>query len=142
MAIIYQVHNTFAERHSYVIAAEGTGNAVHQNCSKSFYVSPFLDMDLRYDFRITGPDKRVAVAITASGPDGPVLSAVMAGARRPLIDRNLLGFFWKVPAVTLKVIAGIHWEALKLWIKRIGFRRRPELPERAATIVPARDVLE
>lgn len=141
-AIVYQVHNTFAERHSYVIAVEGAGNAVRQNCRKRFYVSPFLDMDLRYDFRIVGPDSRVAVAIAASGPEGPVLSAVLTGARRPLTDRNLASVFLRIPAVTLKVIAGIHWEALKLWIKRIGFRRRPAPPGRAATIVPAREVLE
>jgi DUF1365 family protein len=99
-------------------------------------------MDLRYDFRIVGPDKRVAVAIAASGPEGPVLSAVMAGDRSPLTDRNLASVFLRIPAVTLKVLAGIHWEALKLWIKRIGFRRRPAPPGRAATIVPAREVLE
>lgn len=141
-AIVYQVHNTFAERHSYVIAVKDAGSAVHQNCRKRFYVSPFLDMDLRYDFRIAGPDKRVTVAISATGPEGPVLNAVMAGVRKPLTDRSLFGIFWRIPAVTLKVMAGIHWEALRLWIKRIGFRRRPAPPGRATTIVPAREVLE
>jgi len=141
-AIIYQVHNTFAERYSYVIAVEGAGNAIRQNCRKRFYVSPFLDMDLRYDFRVAAPDDRVAVAIAASGSEGPVLSAVMTGYRRPLTDRDLVGVFLRIPAVTLKVIAGIHWEALNLWFKRIGFRRRPAPPVCAATIVPAREVLE
>jgi DUF1365 family protein len=141
-AIVYQVHNTFAERHSYVIAVKGAKSAVHQNCRKRFYVSPFLDMDLRYDFRIAGPDNRLTVAISATGHEGPVLNAVMAGVRAPLTDHNLLRVFWRIPAVTLKVMAGIHWEALKLWIKRIGFRRRPAPPVRAATVVPAREVLE
>lgn len=141
-AIVYQVHNTFAERHSYVIAVKGAKSAVHQNCRKRFYVSPFLDMDLRYDFRIAGPDSRVTVAISATGPDGPVLNAVMAGVRNPLTDHSLFRVFWRIPAVTLKVMAGIHWEALKLWIKRIRLRRHPAPPVRAATIVPAREVLE
>jgi DUF1365 family protein len=141
-AIVYQVHNTFAERHSYVITVEGMGNTVHQNCRKRFYVSPFLDMDLRYDFRITGPNDHVAVAIAASGPEGPVLSAVMTGICMALTDRNLASVFLQVPAVTFKVIAGIHWEALKLWFKRIGFRRRPAPPARAATIVLANEVRE
>ena len=141
-AIIYQVHNTFAERHSYVIAVKGAESAIHQNCRKRFYVSPFLDMDLRYDFRIAGPDNRVTVAISATGSEGLVLNAIMAGVRMPLTDRNLLGVFWRIPAVTIKVMAGIHWEALKLWIKPIGLRRRPAPPTRAATIVPAREVLE
>jgi DUF1365 family protein len=141
-AIVYQVHNTFAERHSYVIAVEGTGNAVYQNCRKRFYVSPFLDMDLRYDFRINGPDNLVTVAIAASGPEGPVLIAVMAGTRRLLTDRNLVGLFFRIPAGTLKVIAGIHWEALRLWTKRMRLRPRPAPPARAATIVSAKEVLE
>jgi DUF1365 family protein len=141
-AIVYQVHNTFAERHSYVIAVKGAKSAVHQNCRKCFYVSPFLDIDLRYDFRIAGPDNRVTVAISATGPEGPVLNAVMAGVRQPLTDSSLVGVFWRIPAVTLKVMAGIHWEALKLWIKRIRVRRRPAPPVRAATIVPAREAVE
>jgi DUF1365 family protein len=141
-AIVYQVHNTFAERHNYVIAVVGAGNAVHQHCGKRFYVSPFLDMDLRYDFRIVGPNERVAVAIAVSGFEGPVLSAVMTGSRRPLTDRDLVGVFFRIPAVTFKVIAGIHWEALKLWIKRVGFRRRPAPTARGATIVPATEAPE
>ena len=141
-AIVYQVHNTFAERHSYVITVKDGRNAVHQNCRKRFYVSPFLDMDLRYDFRIVGPDNRVTVAISATGPEGPILNAVMAGVRKPLTDRSLFGVFWRIPAVTLKVMAAIHWEALRLWIKRIRLRRRPAPPVRSATIVPAREVPE
>lgn len=141
-AIVYQVHNTFAERHSYVIGVKGAKSAIHQSFLKRFYVSPFLDMDLRYDFRIAGPDSRVAVAISATGSEGPVLNAVMAGVRKPLTDRSLFGVFWRIPAVTIKVMAGIHWEALKLWIKRIGLRRRPAPPVCATTIVPAREVLE
>ena len=66
VAVVYQVHNTFGERHSYVIRVEDHGGALHQHCRKLFYVSPFLDMDLRYDFRITGPDERIAVGISAS----------------------------------------------------------------------------
>ena len=58
-AVLYEVHNTFGERHSYVIQVEDHGGALHQRCGKLFYVSPFLDMDLRYDFRITGPDERI-----------------------------------------------------------------------------------
>jgi DUF1365 family protein len=139
-ALVYQVHNTFAERHSYVIAVEGAAKTVHQNCRKGFYVSPFLDMELRYDFRITGPDERVTVAIAATGPEGPMLNAVMTGSRRPLTDRKLAGLFLSIPALTLKVIASIHWEALRLWIKRIGLRQRPSPPVRAATIVPASEV--
>jgi DUF1365 family protein len=136
-AIIYQVHNTFAERHSYLIPVEDAAEAAHQRCQKRFYVSPFLDMDLRYDFRIAGPDAHIRVGICASHANGPMLSAVMVGARQPLSDRNLLRVCLRMPAVSVKVMAAIHWEAMQLWAKRVGLRRRPAPPEREVTVVSA-----
>lgn len=135
-ALIYQVHNTFSERHSYVIRVEREGVALRQRCRKLFYVSPFLDMEMRYDFRIEGPDERLVVGICASSSAQPVLSAVLSGDRQPLTDRTLRRVFLTIPAVTLKVIAAIHWEALRLWAKRIALRRRPPPPEIPATVVP------
>jgi DUF1365 family protein len=136
-AVIYQVHNTFAERHSYVIPVENRSAALHQQCRKQFYVSPFMDMDMRYDFRITGPDARMVIGICATCSRGPVLSAVLTGARRSLTDHNLARVFLQVPVVTIKVVLAIRWEALRLWAKRIGLRRRPGPSPRAATVVPA-----
>jgi DUF1365 family protein len=136
-AIVYQVHNTFAERHSYVIKVKDQSGLLHQQCRKLFYVSPFLDMDMRYDFRITEPDERIVVGICASAYEGPILSAVLIGTRKPLTDRNLSRVFLQIPAITLKVLAAIHWEALKLWAKRIRLHRRPAPPECATTMVPA-----
>jgi len=124
-AIVYQVHNTFAERHSYIIPVEDAGDVLRQRCSKHFYVSPFMDMDLCYDFLVVGPNERIQVGICASRAETAVLSAVLTGVREPLTDRNLIRLCIRMPAITLKVIAAIHWEALKLWAKRIGFRRRP-----------------
>ena len=134
-AIVYQVHNTFAERHSYVIAVERTGNAIHQRCRKLFYVSPFMDMDMRYDFRIVGPSERIVVDICASSAGERVLHAVLAGVRESLTDRALARVFLQMPAISIKVMAAIHWEALKLWAKRIRFQQRPAPPERATTVV-------
>jgi DUF1365 family protein len=136
-AVVYQVHNTFGERHSYVIRVEDQNAALHQRCRKLFYVSPFLEMNMRYDFRITGPDERIAVGICASSSLKPVLNAVLTGMRRSLTDRNLMFVFLKIPAITIKVIAAIHWEALRLWAKGIGLRQRPLPPKRPATIVTA-----
>jgi DUF1365 family protein len=65
-----------------------------------------------------------------------MLSAVLSGDRQPLNDRTLRRVFLSIPAVTLKVIAAIHWEALRLWVKRIGLRRRPPPPKQPATVVP------
>lgn len=140
-AVIYQVHNTFGERHSYVIPVDGGNDAHHQRCRKLFYVSPFLDMDMRYDFRITGPDERVTVGIRVSSASKPMLNAVLTGAHEALTDRNLLLISLKMPAITLKVIVAIHWEALKLWIKGIGLRRRPAPPEGLSTVVTSNAVL-
>ena len=125
VAIIYQVHNTFGERHSYIIAIDGSAHAIHQQSRKLFYVSPFMEMDMRYDFHIVGPDERIVVDITASGAKGRVLHALLRGTRRPLSDWNLARMFLKLPAITLKVMAAIHWEALKLWVKRVRLHPRP-----------------
>jgi uncharacterized protein len=122
-AIVYQVHNTFAERHSYVMLVEATSGSVHQACRKSFYVSPFLDMDLRYEFRVILPDERVAVAIKVAASNETVMHAGLAATRRALTDRALLMMLLAIPAVSLKVIVAIHWEAARLWLK--GLRPRP-----------------
>ena len=139
-AVVYQVHNTYGERHSYVIRVECQSGALHQRSHKLFYVSPFLNMDMRYDFRITGPDERIAVGICASSSEKPVLQAVLSGTRRDLTDRSLMFVFLKIPVVTIKVVAAIHWEALRLWAKGIGLRHRPPPPKRPATVVTASSV--
>jgi len=140
-ALVYQVHNTFGERHSYVIRIEDRNAALHQRCQKHFYVSPFLDMDMRYDFRIIGPDERIAVGISASSSAKPVLNAVLTGRRRELTDRHLMFAFLKIPAITIKVITAIHWEALRLWAKGIRLHRRPSPPAPAVTIVTANSAM-
>lgn len=135
VAIIYQVHNTFGERHSYIIAVDGSDYAIHQQCRKLFYVSPFMEMDMRYHFHIVGPDERIVVDIAAISAKGRVLHAILTGTRQPLNDWNLARVFMKVPAITFKVMAAIHWQALKLWAKRIRVHPRSAPPERMATPV-------
>jgi DUF1365 family protein len=135
VAMVYQVHNTFGERHSYIIAVDGSGHAIHQQCRKLFYVSPFMEMDMRYHFHIVGPDERIVVDITASSAQGRVLHALLTGTREPLTDRNLARIFLKMPAITFKVMAAIHWQALKLWAKRLRLHPRPAAPERMRTLV-------
>jgi uncharacterized protein len=116
-ALIYQVHNTFGERHSYVMPVSETGSVIHQGCSKAFFVSPFLGMELDYDFRVSAPGERVSVAIAVRDPSGPVLNALLTGERRSLTDGELLRLAFAIPGVTLKVMAAIHWEAVRLWLK-------------------------
>jgi len=134
-AIIYQVHNTFGQRHSYVIPVEQNGRVVRQQCQKLFYVSPFMDMKLRYDFRITQPGDHISVAIRARNGPRTAMVAVLSAERRELSDAALLSALVSMGGVTLKVTAAIHWEALRLWLKRIRLRPRPAAPAHIATIV-------
>lgn len=132
-AIIYEVHNTFGERHAYVAPIETQFGEIRQNCRKAFYVSPFMDMDLAYHFRLTTPAERVAVGIGASKGGERVLNACLTGLRRELTDGALLRVFVAIPLITAKVTLAIHWEALRLWLKGMRMRTRPAAPARNAT---------
>ncbi|MFD0987922.1 DUF1365 domain-containing protein [Methyloligella solikamskensis] len=129
-AILYEVSNTFGERHSYLMpVTEEADGVVAQSCSKGFYVSPFLDMDLDYRFRARMPEDHVGLNIVASDGDGPMLTASMHGHEMALRDSVLLRLLVTHPLLTLKVIGAIHWHALKLFAKGIGLRPRPAPPE-------------
>jgi DUF1365 family protein len=143
-ALIYQVNNTFGQRHSYLIPVtepggepEGRahGRTLHQRCSKHFYVSPFMDMAMQYHFRVALPSARIAIAIEVRDTAGAMLSACFAGERRDLTDANLLKGFLRNPLPAAHVLGGIHWEALKLWRKGMRIRPRPAPPESAVSIV-------
>ncbi|MBS0252199.1 MAG: DUF1365 family protein [Proteobacteria bacterium] len=116
-AIVYEVHNTFGERHRYVIPVEGDGKTIDQRCEKAFYVSPFLGMDLRYEFKVAPPGKRISVAIRGYDSSGLVIVTALSGAARALTDGALLSSLIMFPLLTLKVIAAIHWHALRLYLK-------------------------
>jgi DUF1365 family protein len=140
-ALVYQVHNTFGERHSYVIPVLRHDGELRQSCQKALYVSPFMDMNMRYDFRVSGPGSHLTVGIRVSTSDGPVLNAVLTGKRRLLIDRHLVSAFVSIPAITVKVIAAIHWEALRLWLKGLRLIPRPAPPVQPTTAVAASHAL-
>ena len=124
--IVYEVTNTFRERHSYVIPV-GAGDAraalIRQSCDKAFYVSPFMDIDMRYDFTVEPPMEGTRVVVAGGDAGGPLIVAAFSGRRRELTDCALLAAFLRHPLLTLKVVAGIHVEALWLFLKRIGVRR-------------------
>lgn len=129
-AVLYEVSNTFGQRHSYLIPAEpGKDGLLRQTAEKRFYVSPFMDMAVTYAFRLRPPEEELSVGILASDGEGPVLSAIHTARRRPLTDRALAAVFLAYPLLTLKVVAGIHWEAMKIWAKGVKLRHRPPPPD-------------
>lgn len=126
-AIVYEVKNTFGEQHAYALPVRGVraDGTIGQQADKEFYVSPFIDMDMRYDFQLKAPEARLSVAIRESDAAGELLVATQVGQRRILSDSGLLRAFFAFPLMTLKVIAGIHWEALRLWRKGAALVARP-----------------
>lgn len=136
VAVIYEVRNTFGERHSYVIDAQpDQDGTVRQHCRKAFYVSPFLPMDLAYDFRLKSTTDGFQLAIRDSDAAGPVLTATLATHRIALTDWELVKLFLRLPLMTVKVIGGIHWEALRLWLKGVPLHDRPKPPDEPVSIV-------
>ena len=138
-AILYEVHNTFGERHSYLIRVDSNdGGIIEQNCDKAFYVSPFMDMDMTYAFRVVAPDARVSVAIRTADKDGLMLVAALRGDAVALTDLALLRAVTTYPLLTLKVIGAIHWHALRLLLKGVRLRVRPAPPHLPVSIVSAK----
>jgi DUF1365 family protein len=118
--MIYEVRNTFGDIHPYVLPVmpgEISAAGVRQAQDKLFYVSPFIGMSMRYHFRISLPGESVKFRILETDREGPLLAATFNGHRRALDTTALLRSFLSLPLVTLKIVAAIHWEALRLWIK-------------------------
>jgi len=137
-AVVLEVNNTFGERHCYVVEAAGGATVVRRGCAKAFFVSPFLGLDMTYDFRLAAPGEHATTAILGRGPDGvPIIAAAFSGARRELDDRTLVRAFFRHPLLTLKVVAAIHWEALKLLANGVRLRPKPAAPVRSVTVVRA-----
>jgi len=137
-AMIYEVNNTFGERHSYLIPVKEPSNQIRQSCAKRLHVSPFMDMDMTYDFCVTQPGANVSISISGRDADGPLIATAFAGRRHEISDRALVSAFFSYPLLTFAVIAGIHWEALKLLLKGIKVRSHRPAPIHAFTIVAPR----
>jgi len=135
-ALVYEVSNTFGERHSYLIPRKPSPDPiVRQRCDKRLYVSPFLDMEMNYDFRLAEPGEALSVSVLGSNANGPIIFASMKAHRFPLSNAHLLRAMCTHPLLTQKVIGAIHWEALRLWLKGLKLRSRPSAPEMPVTTV-------
>jgi hypothetical protein len=144
-AVLYEVNNTFGERHSYLIEVDPeqrAGDTIVQQCAKQFHVSPFLALDMSYRFRIEAPAVQrdgLSIGVVAQDAEGAVLNARFDARRRSLDDAALMRVFLTHPLLTLKVVAAIHWEALRLLVKGIRWHPKPPSPDQLVTVVKPQD---
>ena len=124
VCILYEVKNTFGEQHTYIFRVENENKLIQNNCSKKFHVSPFIEMDCNYFFRILKPGQKLSVIIDQYDNEGKILFASQDGERSELTSKNLMNSYLKHPLMTFKIISAIHFEAFKLWIKGIKFIKK------------------
>lgn len=141
-AIVVEVNNTFGERHCYLLDAPRYGAEL--SARKVFHVSPFCEVAGGYRFRFLrteaaagdaspGGAGRTVVRIDYDDAAGPLLQTSVSGTLHPVTATTLRRALWGYPAMTLAVIARIHWQALRLWAQRVQFHKKPEAPASPVT---------
>ncbi len=136
-AIVYEVNNTFGDRHSYILPVQSTGPRIRQKSEKHLHVSPFMDMNMAYEFDLTAPGADFSLNIRLKQQQSnrafkDMLFAGFTAKRQVLNDSALLRLFFVMPFMTLKVVLGIHWEALLLVFK--GLRLKPKPPTEKSSV--------
>jgi DUF1365 family protein len=128
-AMVYEVTSTFGIRHSYVIPIpieDQAAGVIRQGAAKALYVSPFMGMEMDYQFRGHTPGDRLDMTIDGLDAEGVLITAAMAAERERLEDRNIAAATAAIPLMTFKVVAAIHWEALTIWLKGVTLTQQPE----------------
>ena len=115
--MVYEVRNTFGGRHRYITKCFADGEPCHTQADKLLLVSPFNRVEGHYGLTASQPGQKLALGVNLTTDQGPIMKAYFASERRPLNDWQLCKIFIALPLMTFKVMAGIHWEALKLVIK-------------------------
>ncbi len=123
VAIFYEVKNTFNEQHTYIFKIKNNEEII-QKCRKKFYVSPFMDMETYYNFKLLNPNDKLSVFIKQTDADGTILAATQTGDKKEFSFKQLAINFLKYPLMTIKIIGSIHYEALLLWKKGAIYRKR------------------
>ena len=118
ISIFYEVKNTFGEQHTSIFKAQDE-KTVQNKCKKKFYVSPFIEMDCEYHFKTLNPREQLSVVINQNDKDGKLLFASQDGISKDFNNKNLILSYLTHPLMTFKIIGAIHYEAFKLWAKRI-----------------------
>ena len=124
ISILYEVKNTFGEQHTYIFKVDNDQNLYQHNCSKKFHVSPFIEMNCKYFFRLLKPGEKISVIIDQYQTNEKILYASQDGQRVDLNTKELIKSYLKHPLMTFKIISAIHFEAFKLWIKGIKFIKK------------------
>ena len=124
-AIFYEVKNTFNEQHTYIFKVIDH-EKIEQKCKKKFYVSPFMNMNTYYNFKLLNPNKKLSVFIKQTDDKGAILTATQVGDKKEFSFKQLLINFFKYPLMTIKIITSIHFEAFLLWKKGAIYRKRNE----------------
>jgi uncharacterized protein len=134
-AVVAEVHNTFGERHCYLLDRPRYG--VELKADKCFHVSPFCRVEGSYRFRFMrttqGNQARTVVRVDHDDSQGPLLQTSVNGTLQAITPAVLRRALWHYPAMTAMVILRIHWQALKIWLKRVGFHSKPPAPDRFVT---------
>jgi uncharacterized protein len=124
ISILYEVKNTFGEQHTYIFKSDKNQNLIQHVCKKKFHVSPFIEMDCTYFFRVLKPTNKISVIIDQHDNEGKILYASQDGTRIDLNNKNLILSYLKHPLMTFKIILAIHFEAFRLWAKGIKFIKK------------------
>lgn len=129
-AAIAEVTNTFREVKPYLIPLAPGSTAFRLRVPKHFYVSPFSSVDVEFDFHFRAPGARLALRIDDYAGGQRVFHSTLAGERVPLTDARLAWLLAKYPCANLGLVARIHWQALRLWSRRVPFFRKADAAER------------
>ena len=124
ISILYEVKNTFGEQHTYIFKTKKENNLIQHVCKKKFHVSPFIQMNCVYFFRLLKPGNKISVIIDVQDPEGKILYTSQDGIKSELNNNNLITSYLKHPLMTFKIIMAIHFEAFKLWLKGIKFIKK------------------
>ena len=124
ISILYEVKNTFGEQHTYIFKADKSQNLIQHKCKKKFHVSPFIEMNCIYFFRLLKPGNKISLIIDQNDHAGKILYASQDGIKSELNNNNLIKVYLNHPLMTFKIILAIHFEAFKLWTKGIKFIKK------------------
>jgi DUF1365 family protein len=124
---VVEVNNTFGERHCYLLDKPVFG--AEQTASKVFHVSPFNHVEGSYRFRFITTDHNTLARVDYDDATGPLLETSVSGELEVLTPQSIRKALWRYPMMTFGVIARIHWQAFKLWRKRVTYITKPTPPD-------------